>query len=283
MKGKNIWIQTPDLKLAARAWGPADGKPVLALHGWLDNVASFDPIAPLLEGIRLVALDFPGHGWSDHRPHNSWYYLADYTQDIHNVAAALGWEKFSLLGHSLGGAVSTLYSAACPDRIERLALIEALGPLSSSAENAPDHLHNALAKSAAMDNRPRKVYPDIDAAARARESVGGISYEAAFLLTERGVEPVEGGVAWRRDRRLTLPSPFRLTERQIHAFIDAIQCPTLVVLGSHRSPWWNEEAMQARADAAHQLEVVELDGYHHLHMETPKPVAEAINRFFAAP
>ena len=121
----------------------------------------------------------------------------------------------------------------------------------------------------------------IDAATKARVSVGGISNEAALLLTERGVKPLEDGVAWRRDRRLTLPSPFRLTEKQIRAFIAAIECPTLVVLGSHHSPWWNEEAMQSRADSARDLTVVELEGYHHLHMETPEPVAEAINHFFA--
>jgi len=127
MTGKNIWIQTPDLKLAARAWGPADGKPVLGLHGWLDNAASFDALAPMLEDIRLVALDFPGHGWSDHRPHNSWYYLADYTADIQRVAAALGWDRFSLLGHSLGGGCALSLGLDQPGRTASLTLICPVG------------------------------------------------------------------------------------------------------------------------------------------------------------
>ena len=60
----------PKLTLRGKCWGPADGRPVLALHGWLDNASSFDLVAPALaaRGFRVVALDLAGHGLSDHRP-----------------------------------------------------------------------------------------------------------------------------------------------------------------------------------------------------------------------
>lgn len=54
---EELELQTPWLRLAARAWGPSGGLPVLAVHGWLDNAASFDVLAPLLPGMRLVAVD----------------------------------------------------------------------------------------------------------------------------------------------------------------------------------------------------------------------------------
>ena len=57
------------MTLAAKQWGPDDGFPVLAIHGWLDNASSFDVVAQDLSGagFRVVAVDMPGHGESSHR------------------------------------------------------------------------------------------------------------------------------------------------------------------------------------------------------------------------
>ncbi|HBN60384.1 MAG TPA: alpha/beta hydrolase, partial [Halomonas sp.] len=58
-------------RLAALSWGRQDAPTWLALHGWLDNAASFTRLAPRLVsalGIRIVAIDFRGHGHSAHAP-----------------------------------------------------------------------------------------------------------------------------------------------------------------------------------------------------------------------
>ena len=65
---EEVEIQTSTLRLVAKCWGKPEGLPVLALHGWLDNAATFDHLAPFLPEFRLVSLDLPGHGFSDHRP-----------------------------------------------------------------------------------------------------------------------------------------------------------------------------------------------------------------------
>ena len=49
-------------------WGSTGDAPILALHGWLDNAASFVRLAPLLADADVVAIDLPGHGYSDHSP-----------------------------------------------------------------------------------------------------------------------------------------------------------------------------------------------------------------------
>ena len=147
-EAEELYLATARTGLAARAHGPPDGQPVLALHGWLDNAASFEPLAPLLAGIRLVALDLPGHGRSAHRPPGCPYHFVDYADDVLDAADALGWDRFTLLGHSLGGAIATLVAAARPGRVERLAMIEALGPLSEEPASLPARLERAVQRSA---------------------------------------------------------------------------------------------------------------------------------------
>ena len=52
------------LKLAGLSWGDPSNRPLLALHGWLDNAASFSQLAPLLTDFYVVAVDLTGHGQS---------------------------------------------------------------------------------------------------------------------------------------------------------------------------------------------------------------------------
>uniref|UniRef100_A0A8C2TD62 Serine hydrolase like 2 n=1 Tax=Coturnix japonica TaxID=93934 RepID=A0A8C2TD62_COTJA len=75
--------------VAAKAWGPPEGHPVLCLHGWLDNANTFDRLIPLLpRDCRYVAMDFSGHGLSSHRPAGSLYHFLDYVSDVRRVVAA---------------------------------------------------------------------------------------------------------------------------------------------------------------------------------------------------
>src|SRR5690606_11793724 len=103
---EEIRLNLPHVELAAHLYGPEDGRPVLALHGWLDNAATFSRLAPRLQGLRIVALDFAGRGHSGHRGPGAGYQLWDYAVDVLLVAEELGWQRFLLLGHSLGGIIA---------------------------------------------------------------------------------------------------------------------------------------------------------------------------------
>ena len=133
MQIEEVRFNLPHIELAAHLYGPADGLPVIALHGWLDNAASFSHLAPLLPGLRIVALDQAGHGHSSHRAPGCGYQLWDYALDVLQVADQLGWQQFALLGHSLGAIVSLLLAGAVPERISRLALIDGLIPYTGEA------------------------------------------------------------------------------------------------------------------------------------------------------
>ena len=272
------------LRLAAREWGEPGGERVLALHGWLDNAASFDALAPLIPDAHIVALDLPGHGRSQHLPERCWYHYVDYPGDVLNVADALGWDRFTLLGHSLGGAISSVIAAVAPERVEALWLIEALGPPSADPSGAVEQLRRAVEQRHAVTGKSRRVFPDLETAVAARRHANGLTLSdtASRLLVERGVERVEGGYRWSSDPRLTLASPIRVTEAQVLAWLAGIRCDTLLVLADPPAPFLNPAMVEQRVQSVASLQMRRLPGSHHLHLEDPEPVALAIAGFRAS-
>jgi pimeloyl-ACP methyl ester carboxylesterase len=282
-EARELALKLPNLRLAARAWGDPSLPPLLALHGWLDNAASFDRLAPLLcTQFHIVALDLPGHGRSDHRPPGTWYHYVDYLGDVLAAADALGWQRFGLLGHSLGGAVAGALAAACPERIERLLLIEALGPLAGAVDQTLEQLRRALSQRDALEHKALRVFADTAAAERARIQANGLSPEAARILVARGIRAVTGGFVWSSDSRLTLASPQRYLEPQVLALLEGIRAPTLLILAEPAPVFLPEPMINARIARVPGISVVRLPGHHHLHLEDPAPVAAAIVAFGAS-
>ncbi|MCX4240730.1 alpha/beta fold hydrolase [Paraliomyxa miuraensis] len=273
---EEIEIVTPALRLAARAWGPADGIPTLALHGWLDNAASFDGLAPRLPGLRLVCLDLPGHGLSEHLPAGGSYAFIDMVGHVHGALTALGWERFCLLGHSLGAAIASVLAGAMPGRVQRMALIEGLGPLSEEPKHAAERLTKALRDEARKRGRMTTIHRTReDAVQRLRAAMTRIDHESARTLVSRGLREVEGGFTWRSDPRLRLPSRVRLTEDQVLVLLRAIECPTLLVRCGDGYPF-APTAASARVAALRDATMVEVPGGHHVHLDDPEPVAAAV-------
>lgn len=285
MEPEELTLELPGLRLAALAFGPPDGVPAIALHGWLDNAASFTRLAPLLPWLRLVALDLPGHGRSQHRPPAAHYHFVDWVVDVAAAADALGWPKFVLIGHSMGAAVASLFAGTLPERVERLVLIEALGPNAVRPQDAPTRLAEAIGQRARAQ-RPPRAFPDLAAAAERLQQVNrDLDEEAARLLVARGTRPAEpplSGLVWGSDPRLRELSPFRITEEHIRVFLGRIASPTLVVR-ARQGMEFDEAVMRGRLGCVRGAELIELDGGHHLHLAHPAPVADALNRFLAAP
>jgi pimeloyl-ACP methyl ester carboxylesterase len=187
---EELRIPLRHLTLSAKAWGRPSDRPLLALHGWLDNAGSFDRIAPLLEGRYLVALDLAGHGKSDHRPPATWYPYADFLDDIAGVMAWFGWSSTDLLGHSLGATLASTFAAINPDKVNRLLLIEGLGPLTQTAEKTLEQLRRSQAARAAFKGDGLRVFASLEEAIEARCRSGQLSAQAARCIVERGVKAV---------------------------------------------------------------------------------------------
>jgi pimeloyl-ACP methyl ester carboxylesterase len=278
MTARDVTLELPYVRLAAREWGPADGRPVLALHGWLDNSASFERLAPLLPDLRLVALDLAGHGRSQHRHPGVVFHFIDWAPEVVAVADSLGWTEFALLGHSMGAGISTLIAGIIPERVQKLVLLEGAGPLAADASKAPTLLSRALEDETRAAAATRRIFPDLEAAVAARLRDSDLDTEAAQLLVERGSEAVEGGVRFTHDPRLRTRSRVRLTENQVLAFLSAITCPVLAVRALQGWPF-PEDMIMARLKTIQNLETAEVEGGHHVLLTHPDRVAPVINKF----
>ncbi|MEO6102486.1 MAG: alpha/beta hydrolase, partial [Pseudoxanthomonas sp.] len=226
MSVREVDFEVPIGRITGLRSGSPDGSKVLALHGWLDNAASFLPLAAQFPHLDLVMLDLPGHGRSAHLGPGADYNLLVTVNAVLDVADTLGWERFALLGHSMGAGIASILAASLPQRITRLVAIEALGALAEAPERTTARLREAVAAARALASKKLRVFPDLVAPIRARMQANQLSEPSARLLVERGVVAVEGGFVWSSDPRLTLPAMQRMTEAQVRQLIAGIECPT---------------------------------------------------------
>jgi len=280
--GAELQLDTASGRLAALRFGEAGVVPVLSLHGWLDNAASFVPLAAHLEGLDLVALDLPGHGASMHLPPGAEYSLAGTVHAVLDAADTLGWKRFAVLGHSMGAAIGSILAVAAPQRIARLVAIEALGALADDATRTATRLRESVAARRALTGKRLRVFPDLDAAISARMQANGLSELVARLLVERGVTAVADGYVWSTDPRLTVTTAVRMTEAQIDDLLRHVDCPVRVIYAEPAQSYFPEPFRSERAALLPRGELIVLAGGHHLHMEDPATVAAAIGDFLRA-
>lgn len=276
---EEITIQINDSKVAAIAWGPTNGKPILALHGWLDNAASFIPIAPYLEQFRFVAVDLPGHGYSDHQPKNTYFHYEDYAPDVIKIIDFLGWKKCALLGHSLGAGVASIIAGAMPERFTAIGLIDGIGPISISAQQMPEMMCKSIEDYIALENKKLTYHASQTEAIKARLKASKMTSAAAELLVTRGIKATDHGLVWRTDPRLMIKPLTLLSESQIAAFLKNVTAKTCLL---RPSPGWpfDEKTFTARIGYFQDIEVHRIDGDHHIHMDSPEVVGPILQEFY---
>ncbi len=255
--------------------------PTLALHGWLDNAASFSPLGARLRGLDVWAMDLPGHGLSDHRPPPGSYNLWDDLLDILALADTLGWERFNLLGHSRGALISTLLAATMPERIARMVLLDAVWPQPVPPAQAPAVLRKYLLDQRSCTGRQLPRYASVAEAIAARQKATGLSAATAGLLVERGVRVADdGSVSWRSDPRLTLGSAFKLSREHSEAFFAAIAAPTLILLAEEG--YASIDGVQQLLQQLDTFDYRVLPGSHHFHADNPALLAPLVSGFLTA-
>ena len=270
------------LSISAQQWGIGNPRKVIAVHGWLDNSASFSGIAPHLKNCELICLDFAGHGYSDHRSEHGSYNIWDDILDILAIADQLDWQQFDLLAHSRGSFVAVLLAASMPERVGKLFMLDgALGFENDSAE-APSNLRNYLLDQRKLFKRNSKVYTSYAHAIEKRQEKISITEAECYPLVERGMKKVSNGYEWRHDPRLFGCSAFKLPlDHQIH-FLKALQSPAILLAAEDGFAKWTD--MHQLIQQQSEIKIQQHAGSHHMHMQAEHIVSIAgiISQFFCA-
>lgn len=274
-----IELPLSNITLRGVRYGNPDNPVLLTLHGWLDNAASFSPLSQYLSEYQIIALDFAGHGKSDHRAAGAHYHLIDNVQDLHEAITFLELSNLHIVAHSMGGIIAAMYAACFPEVVEKLVVIESFGPLTLEPESSHEQLRKSIESRIASSQKVPKHPDSLSSAVKARMMAGKMDITSAELLMQRNISDSDESLQWRTDPRLRTISSLRLTEEQACAFIANVPCPWLIILGSE-----GFEKLKVNVDKrqhlAQKLAIATCPGGHHLHMDNPEPVAQKIISFF---
>ena len=270
------------LDIAARHYVLGRGHRIaVCVHGWLDNAATFEKLAPLLDFDHIYCLDLSGHGMSQHRPSFVFNYpMSEWALEICYLIRAQKWQHVTLLGHSMGAGICTLAAGVLPGIVDHLVLLDGGLPLFSPAPEIPQRMAKCLEESLQEGNVPVRKYPSFEALVAARVRSSTLARETAVALLQRGATPTEDGT-WhvRSDSRLKNTSPVRFTYEQVLACVQQIQCPTLLVESTDVAWGRTPEQLNETLSAFKSLHKVHVEGNHYAHFEKAQEVAAHVNAF----
>jgi pimeloyl-ACP methyl ester carboxylesterase len=256
------------LTLHALEWGEPGRPGLCLLHGGAAHAHWFDWVAgAFVDRFHVISLDQRGHGES-RWPEPPAYATEDFAGDLEAVADRLGWERFVLAGHSMGGHNSLAFSAWHPRRVRGLAIMDSRPAL------PPERLSRMHERG----RRPLRRHPTPEAAVAAfrllpRETVADPRLLAH--LARAGIEQRPGGWSYRFD-------PATYEQRKPTdgwALVDRIVAPTLI-LRAEFSPGLPRETAERLRDGIKDATLIEIPGaHHHVTLDAPDAVVAALDPF----
>ena len=279
-------IEVRGLKIHYLEWGERTAEPLVLIHGFLDHARSWQPLVAAMEKISskptwIIAPDCRGHGDSDWVGAGGYYHFPDYLLDLETLIESLAVPKMTLIGHSMGGTISFLYTGTFPHKVNKLVLVEGMGPLPMAFSDAPPRMEKWLAEIKGLRHRKMMEYATLEQAAeRLRRKNPRLKPDLAVELARWGMKKTDGGKwVWKFDllHRTQAPQPFY--SGQAVEFFRRIQCPVLIVQGK-------ESRQTARPDLQQRVEAIRYrsiatieDSGHMIHHDNPDGLAKVIVRF----
>lgn len=269
------------VKLHYTEWGDPRKETALLIHGIRDQGRSWSFLLSSLaaQGTPLphaVALDLRGHGDSDWAKNRDGYQHEDFLYDISALQRHLNKKQVTLIGHSLGGSMGLMYAGCFPDKVNKLVLLESVGPYARADEDIPLIMAQKLKGPRAVDP---SFYPTLEDSAKAiKVRFPLIPDEMCAYMAQYGSRSAKDGYVWKYDPVFRFRSTTMLSEGQIAAFIKRVSCPMLVVYGTASD--FMKSARAPRLELFKDTKVVALEGVgHHIPHEKPDELAKLIAPF----
>lgn len=281
----SIFLDVRGLRYHCRIWGEAGRPKLFMLHGWMDVSASFQFLVDALQGEwQVIAPDWRGYGLSDWGPADC-YWFPDYMGDLDRLLAHFEPERpVTLIGHSMGGNIASMYTGIRPERVAQLVNLEGFGMRRSEPAKAPARYAKWLVQ---LGDKPGfRDYADFaELAARLRTGNPRLSEaRAQFLAQHWGRQNGSGRVELRSDpaHKLINPVSYQLEEaiacwRNVVApvlWIDGAESGTMERL---RIDAGDIEVRKGyfRSLSAHTI----AEAGHMVHHDQPERLAELIEAF----
>ena len=228
------------LKLHYVDWGNRDAPPLILQHGGRDHCRSWDWVAnQLRHDWHVICPDLRGHGDSDWSPEGN-YQSDALVYDFAQLIRDLGYDKVSIIAHSLGGNVATRFCALYPDVVKKFVNIEGLGPSPKlrremEAKGTVERMREWIANKRKAAGRAPRRYGTLEAAyARMKEENSFLTDEQARHLTVHGVSRNEDGTwSWKFDNYLNVWSPTDISFAKQEELWSAITCPIQFFYGAN--------------------------------------------------
>ena len=263
------YVEAGKVRLHYLDYGTPGLPAMLCIHGGAAHAHWFDYVAPgFNKDYHVLSLDLRGHGDSDHVDPPSYFY-EDYAADVNRAVEKLDLKDFVLIGHSMGGMVSLLYSATYPGRVKKLVVVD------TSVNLPPERI--ALLRD--VGSKPPRDYDskeEMVSRYKLRPGEALAPQEVVRYIGERSVKQVEGG-KWRYkfDRAVYATRE----PKDGMPLWDKISIPALLVKAD-RSPRITREVYEEAKARAGNVDFVEVSrSDHHITLDNPTEFVDKVGAF----
>ncbi|MGH7434180.1 MAG: alpha/beta fold hydrolase, partial [Polyangiaceae bacterium] len=195
-----------------------------------------------------------------------------------------GGAELSVVGHSMGGTVATMYAGTFPERVARLALLEGSGPPDHDHSHAPEQMHRWIESVRSVNVRGLRTMPSREVALdRLVANHPRVSRDILATRLDALAEMLpDGRVSWKADVLHSTRSPIPFFAATWKAFAARVTCPVLYVSGG--SSGWHPPDEEARLAAFEQLQRAEIpEAGHMMHWSAADALAGHLLRFLPPP